>query len=216
MRVFRDEKTRRRLETRGPWKTNYLGCIAHTRGGIACSNISSNINARTHARTHGTQSYDFSLFNVFDASLSQDAIGAPLEFLEVVDTPFELDGGGEAHGFTAATMTYTNENNRFELKRGQWTDDAAMGLCMASDAANTQLHLHLHLHLAPASACAPASAGGHWWDVHDSAISQGETPFQLWLHANKLSQCRPQSVFHTSAFHASTFHTSAFHRQIRC
>ena len=135
-----DQKKTRQERTR---EDQYPGCIAHTRGGIACSNISPNIpiltHARTHARTPGTQSYDSSLFNVFDASLSQDAIGAPLEFLEVVDTPFELDGSGEAHGFTAATMKYTNENNRFELKRGQWTDDAAMGLCMASDAANTRL-----------------------------------------------------------------------------
>eukprot|EP00729_Bicosta_minor_P007464 gene7464-15262_t len=60
-----------------------------------------------------------------------DAIGAPLEFLEVVDAPLELDGSGEAHGFNAASMEYTNENNRFKLERGQWTDDAAMGLCMA-------------------------------------------------------------------------------------
>lgn len=42
---------------------------------------------------------------------------------EVVDAPLELDGSGEAHGFNAASMEYTNENNRFKLERG-YADDA--------------------------------------------------------------------------------------------
>lgn len=41
---------------------------------------------------------------------------------EVVDAPLELDGSGEAHGFNAASMEYTNENNRFKLERGYAND----------------------------------------------------------------------------------------------
>ena len=51
-----------------------------------------------------------------------DAVGAPLEFLPAVDTPFS-----SGHGFKVSSLKYTREMNRFSLKRGQWTDDAAMG-----------------------------------------------------------------------------------------
>jgi len=53
-----------------------------------------------------------------------DALGHPLEFLPACD-----DVGKPYFDF--ATMTFHEEFNKFNLKRGQWTDDAAMGLCMA-------------------------------------------------------------------------------------
>ncbi|MFO0605782.1 MAG: ADP-ribosylglycohydrolase family protein [Polyangiales bacterium] len=55
-----------------------------------------------------------------------DAVGAPLEFLPARDDP-DADGPG----FDRATVTWRGANNAFELARGQWTDDAAMGLCLA-------------------------------------------------------------------------------------
>merc|ERR1719245_1228578 len=33
--------------------------------------------------------------------------------------------------FDLKTMTFNKESNSFGLKRGQWTDDASMGLCLA-------------------------------------------------------------------------------------
>lgn len=62
-----------------------------------------------------------------------DAVGAPLEFLPAVDVPFSFTKGPgqRAHGWKSGSLKYTNENNRFALKRGQWTDDSAMGFCMA-------------------------------------------------------------------------------------
>lgn len=42
-----------------------------------------------------------------------DAFGAPYEFLAYQDTP------------------HTQDNNRFKLEKGQWTDDTSMGLCLA-------------------------------------------------------------------------------------
>eukprot|EP00484_Ammonia_sp_Unknown_P023330 CAMPEP_0197048228 /NCGR_PEP_ID=MMETSP1384-20130603/23624_1 /TAXON_ID=29189 /ORGANISM="Ammonia sp." /LENGTH=807 /DNA_ID=CAMNT_0042480331 /DNA_START=29 /DNA_END=2452 /DNA_ORIENTATION=- len=54
-----------------------------------------------------------------------DATGAPLEFLPCVDdhkkSYFRMKG----------PRRWVNEQNAFNLKRGQWTDDASMGLCMA-------------------------------------------------------------------------------------
>eukprot|EP01084_Bolivina_argentea_P101547 182037_1 len=54
-----------------------------------------------------------------------DATGAPLEFIPCVDeykqSYFTLKGANK----------WMNEQNAFSLKRGQWTDDASMGLCMA-------------------------------------------------------------------------------------
>jgi len=53
-----------------------------------------------------------------------DALGHPFEFLPVQEKPgysfFDLE-----------TKVFRNETNKFCLDRGQWTDDAAMGLCMA-------------------------------------------------------------------------------------
>eukprot|EP00732_Lithocolla_globosa_P002481 Lithocolla_globosa_v1_NODE_1643_length_2424_cov_8.280287.p1 type:complete len:387 gc:universal NODE_1643_length_2424_cov_8.280287:1164-2324(+) len=54
-----------------------------------------------------------------------DALGAPLEFLPAVDHPSTL------HFLDSKTWSYTGEKNAFQLKRGQWTDDASMGLCVA-------------------------------------------------------------------------------------
>jgi len=51
-----------------------------------------------------------------------DAVGHPFEFLPVVDTPTQ---------YVFSLGNYTDEKNAFQLERGQWTDDAAMGLCMA-------------------------------------------------------------------------------------
>lgn len=53
-----------------------------------------------------------------------DALGHPLEFIPASDEPgssqFSLDG-----------LEYHCEFNKFACKRGQWTDDTSMGLCMA-------------------------------------------------------------------------------------
>lgn len=51
-----------------------------------------------------------------------DAVGHPFEFLPVVDTPGE---------YVFKLGQYTKEHNAFSLQRGQWTDDASMGLCIA-------------------------------------------------------------------------------------
>lgn len=53
-----------------------------------------------------------------------DALGHPYEFLPTVDTP------GPSR-FELSTFTFHGESNAFQLQRGQWTDDASMGLCMA-------------------------------------------------------------------------------------
>lgn len=53
-----------------------------------------------------------------------DALGHPYEFLPTVDTP------GPSR-FDLSTLTFRGESNSFHLQRGQWTDDASMGLCMA-------------------------------------------------------------------------------------
>mmetsp|Transcript_53370 Transcript_53370/g.72940 ORF Transcript_53370/g.72940 Transcript_53370/m.72940 type:complete len:548 (-) Transcript_53370:307-1950(-) len=55
-----------------------------------------------------------------------DAVGAPLEFLDAADP-----SDHSPPLFDVNTMTYSNTLNRFQLKRGQWTDDASMGFCMA-------------------------------------------------------------------------------------
>merc|ERR1711957_830550 len=57
-----------------------------------------------------------------------DSVGAPLEF-----TPACSGLGKSSVTFdtTTNTFSYTNERNAFNLERGQWTDDASMGLCMA-------------------------------------------------------------------------------------
>ena len=75
---------------------------------------------------------------------SGDGIGAPLEFLPVTSTPYPttiesaraLAEQGERPflgGFLGkdGQLVYFAEENRFELRRGQWTDDASMSLCMA-------------------------------------------------------------------------------------
>mmetsp|Transcript_36626 Transcript_36626/g.67133 ORF Transcript_36626/g.67133 Transcript_36626/m.67133 type:complete len:522 (+) Transcript_36626:67-1632(+) len=53
-----------------------------------------------------------------------DATGHPFEFLDCQDTP------GSTR-FDRHTFKFYRESNAFGLKRGQWTDDASMGLCMA-------------------------------------------------------------------------------------
>jgi ADP-ribosyl-[dinitrogen reductase] hydrolase len=51
-----------------------------------------------------------------------DATGAPLEFLPV---------GKKGSRFDPKSLKVIGEYNKFDLKPGQWTDDTAMGLCMA-------------------------------------------------------------------------------------
>jgi len=53
-----------------------------------------------------------------------DCYGHPFEFIHVADKPTK-------HYFNIKNNTYTNPLNSFRLKPGQWTDDAAMGLCIA-------------------------------------------------------------------------------------
>lgn len=53
-----------------------------------------------------------------------DALGHPFEFIRVSDTP-------GTSSFDLKTKEFSCEFNKFRLERGQWTDDAAMGLCMA-------------------------------------------------------------------------------------
>jgi len=55
-----------------------------------------------------------------------DGLGHPFEFLPAADTVRE-----DSPHFDLATMKFINESNCFGLARGQWTDDASMGLCMA-------------------------------------------------------------------------------------
>ena len=62
-----------------------------------------------------------------------DSVGAPLEFVEI--------GRGDVAHYNAEQHTWSGEQNAFELERGQWTDDASMGLCIADSllASNTCL-----------------------------------------------------------------------------
>ena len=53
-----------------------------------------------------------------------DAVGAPLEFLNACDQRHK------EHHFCWHRMQYTGEYNKFDLRRGQWTDDTSMGLCL--------------------------------------------------------------------------------------
>jgi ADP-ribosyl-[dinitrogen reductase] hydrolase len=53
-----------------------------------------------------------------------DMLGHPFEFEPAQDEP------GDAR-FDLTTMRFYGEANAFRLQRGQWTDDASMGLCMA-------------------------------------------------------------------------------------
>jgi ADP-ribosyl-[dinitrogen reductase] hydrolase len=55
-----------------------------------------------------------------------DALGHPLEFLPAVDPP-----ATGAPSFDRRTLTYAAALNEFDLKPGQWSDDASMGLCLA-------------------------------------------------------------------------------------
>ena len=51
-------------------------------------------------------------------------MGHPFEYITVTDVP------GTSH-FDLPTLEFHGEFNKFGCKRGQWTDDASMGLCMA-------------------------------------------------------------------------------------
>jgi len=55
-----------------------------------------------------------------------DGLGHMLEFLPAVDEP---DPCGPY--FNVAEDTFNLPKNQFRLKRGQWTDDCSMGLCLA-------------------------------------------------------------------------------------
>ncbi len=54
-----------------------------------------------------------------------DAVGAPLEFLPATDAP------DARHRWERAANTLVGGCHRFGLAPGQWTDDTAMGLCVA-------------------------------------------------------------------------------------
>jgi len=53
-----------------------------------------------------------------------DALGHPFEFMPAQDEPRESR-------FDLRELKFYGESNSFRLHRGQWTDDAAMGLCIA-------------------------------------------------------------------------------------
>lgn len=53
-----------------------------------------------------------------------DMLGHPFEFQDAQDLP-------KTTYFDLAAMKFHGESNAFHLARGQWTDDASMGLCMA-------------------------------------------------------------------------------------
>lgn len=55
-----------------------------------------------------------------------DALGHPYEFL-----PAAQPGQPNERFFDLANLKFNKESNTFGLQRGQWTDDASMGLCMA-------------------------------------------------------------------------------------
>ncbi|MCP3659630.1 MAG: hypothetical protein GY830_04640 [Bacteroidetes bacterium] len=57
-----------------------------------------------------------------------DSIGAPLEFRSIEEL-----GPNQKSKFDYKNTKnqYHNKSNKFKVKRGQWTDDASMGLCMA-------------------------------------------------------------------------------------
>mmetsp|Transcript_33600 Transcript_33600/g.88246 ORF Transcript_33600/g.88246 Transcript_33600/m.88246 type:complete len:551 (-) Transcript_33600:159-1811(-) len=55
-----------------------------------------------------------------------DSVGHFFEFLPVVDQPFK-----SGHGVDISNLKYTGTYNQFMLEEGQWTDDTAMGLCLA-------------------------------------------------------------------------------------
>eukprot|EP00039_Didymoeca_costata_P018642 m.334334 g.334334 ORF g.334334 m.334334 type:complete len:518 (+) comp17336_c0_seq1:30-1583(+) len=60
-----------------------------------------------------------------------DSVGHPLEFLPVVDEPKSVASDGKQHFFELSTYSYENPKNAFALDKGQFTDDASMGLCIA-------------------------------------------------------------------------------------
>lgn len=64
-----------------------------------------------------------------------DAVGSHLEFLPVVDKPFDKYPGGKRSGFylehAGTERQYKNPYNCFRLLPGQFTDDTSMGLCVA-------------------------------------------------------------------------------------
>ena len=66
-----------------------------------------------------------------------DALGAPLEFLAVLYPGDPQPDGdttppaGFEHAQLWADKSEQRECNRFNIERGQWTDDTAMALCLA-------------------------------------------------------------------------------------
>ncbi|CAL1171577.1 unnamed protein product [Cladocopium goreaui] len=65
-----------------------------------------------------------------------DAVGAPLEFCAVDASPQESCADDDRRPYLATTLKdgqlhYRNVRNKFDLKLGQWTDDASMALCLA-------------------------------------------------------------------------------------
>ncbi|CAK9086863.1 ADP-ribosylarginine hydrolase Tri1 (Immunity protein Tri1) (Tri1-Pp) [Durusdinium trenchii] len=74
---------------------------------------------RSLAEIHWTLSPD--ALHVVDLG---DALGHPFEYITVTDDT------GTSH-FDLSTLEFHGEFNKFACQRGQWTDDASMGLCMA-------------------------------------------------------------------------------------
>eukprot|EP00931_Biecheleriopsis_adriatica_P120527 TRINITY_DN95657_c0_g1_i1.p1 TRINITY_DN95657_c0_g1~~TRINITY_DN95657_c0_g1_i1.p1 ORF type:complete len:382 (+),score=52.77 TRINITY_DN95657_c0_g1_i1:83-1147(+) len=54
-----------------------------------------------------------------------DALGAPFEFLDAVDTP-----GSNGAFCDPKSVNSKGARNKFRVKPGQWTDDSSMGLCL--------------------------------------------------------------------------------------
>lgn len=57
-----------------------------------------------------------------------DSVGAPLEFTSACS---EDEDSMVTFDSNSNTLVYTNEQDEFDLDRGQWTDDASMGICLA-------------------------------------------------------------------------------------
>lgn len=74
-----------------------------------------------------------------------DALGAPFEFLGAVDTP-----GATGSSFNLTSFRGSGGRSKFKVDPGQWTDDTAMGLCLADsilakgcyDGADTRIRYH--------------------------------------------------------------------------
>lgn len=80
-------------------------------------------------RKYDTATYDSPqedrALGCFIGMISGDSLGAPLEFSNI------RYGSTELQGMHHEEIWYSSRYNRFRLRPGQWTDDSAMGLCLA-------------------------------------------------------------------------------------